>query len=71
MYFRFISFRTCGTGIMQYDAKAFMSEDVNALTKAVLDEVGILRACGHDHIVVHSTFDVELCNEWNITYCRV
>ena len=71
MYFRFISFRTCGTGIMQYDAKAFMSEDVNALTKAVLDEVGILSACGHDRIVTHSACDAETLKEWNITLCRV
>lgn len=71
MKFRFISFRTYGTDIMQYDAKAFMSEDVNALTKAVLGEVQALRACGHDHIVVHSTCNAELCKKWNITICRV
>ena len=71
MKFRFISFRTYGTGVMQYDAKAFMSEDVNALTKAVLGEVQVLRACGHDHIVVHSTCDAETLKEWNITLFRV
>ena len=71
MKFRFISFRTYVTCITQYDAKAFMSEDVNALTKAVLDEVSILRVCGHDHIVVHSTCDAKLCKKWNITICRV
>ena len=71
MYFRFISFRAYGTGIMQYDAKAFMSEDVNVLTKAVLDEVGILSACGHDHIVAHSTCDADILKEYNITLFRV
>ena len=71
MYFRFLSFRTCGTGIMQYDTKAFMSNDMKALTKAVCREVRILRACGHDHIVVHSTCSARLCKEWNITICRV
>lgn len=71
MKFRFISFRTYGTGAVQYDTKAFMSNDVRALNIVVLDEVQALRACGHDHIVVHSTCDAELCNEWNITICRV
>ena len=71
MKFRFISFRTYGTGNMQYDAKASMSGDGNALTKAILGEVQALRACGHDHIVVHSTCDACTCNEWNITICRV
>ena len=56
---------------MQYDAKAFMSEDVNALTKAILGEVEALRACGHDHIVVHSMCDAETLKEWDITLCRV
>ena len=71
MYFRFLSFHTYGTGAVQYDTKAFASSDAMALTKAVLGEVQALRACGHDHIVVHSTCDAELCNEWNITICRV
>lgn len=71
MNFRFISFRTYGTGVMQYDAKAFMSEDMKALTKAVFGEVSALRACGHDHIVVHNTCDAKLCKEWHITLCRV
>ena len=71
MKFRFISFRTYGTGIEQFDSKAFMSEDMRALTKAVFGEVEALRACGHDHIVVHSTCDVETLREWNITLCRV
>ena len=71
MNFRFISFRTYGTGIGQFDAKAFMSEDIKALTKAVLGEVEALRACGHDQIVVHNTCDAELCKKWNITICRV
>ena len=71
MYFRFLSFRTYGTGVVQYDTIAFMSSDIKALIKAVLDEVNILRACGHDQIVVHSTCDADLCKEWNITICRV
>lgn len=71
MKFRFISFRTYGTGVVQYNTKAFMSNDMKALTKAVLSEVEALRACGHDHIVVHSTCDVETLKEWNITLCRV
>lgn len=71
MYFRFISFRTYGTGVVQYDSTAFASSDAMALTKAVLGEIQVLRSCGHDHIVVHSTCDAELCKEWNITLCRV
>ena len=71
MHFRFVSFHTYGTGAVQYDTKAFMSEDMNALTKAVLGEVEALRACGHDRIVVHSTCDAETLKEWNITLCRV
>lgn len=71
MYCRFISFRTYGSGVIQYDSIAFMSEDIKALTKAVLGEVQVLRACGHDHIVVHSTCDAEFCNKWNITLCRI
>ena len=71
MNYRFISFRTYGSGVIQYDSTAFMSKDVNALTKAVLGEVQVLRACGHDHIVVHSTCDAELCIKYNITFCRV
>lgn len=71
MYFRFISFRTYGSGVVQYDSIAFASSDAMALTKAVLGEVGILRACGHDQIVVHNTCDAELCKKWNITICRV
>lgn len=71
MNYRFITFRTYGTGVIQYDSIAFMSEDMEALIKAVLDEVGILRACGHDYIVVHSTCDADALKEWNITLCRV
>ena len=70
MKFRFISFRIYGTGIMQYDAKAFMSEDVNALTKAVLGEARILRSCGHDQIVVNSPRDAKPLRVGNITLCR-
>ena len=71
MYFRFISFRTYGTGVVQYDSTAFASSDARALTKAVLGEVQVLRSCGHDHIVVHSTCDAETLKEWNITIRRV
>lgn len=71
MYFRFISFRTYGTGVIQYDSTAFASSDARALTKAVLGEVQVLRSCGHDHIVVHSTCKAETCIKWNITFCRV
>ena len=71
VHYRFISFRTYGTSVVQYDTKAFMSDDMEALAKAVCQEVGILRACGHDHIVVHSTCDAELCIKYNITFCRV
>lgn len=71
MYFRFLSFRTYGTGVVQYDSKAFMSDNMEALTKAVLDEVGILSACGHDHIATHSACDAETLKEWNIILCRV
>ena len=71
MQFRFLSFRTYGTGVVQCDSKAFMSEDVKALTKAVLGEAEALRACGHDHIVVRSTCDARLCKKWHITICRV
>ena len=71
MKFRFISFRTYGSGVVQYDSKAFISDDMGALAKAICQEVGILRACGHDHIVVRSTCDAETLKEWNITLCRV
>lgn len=70
MYFRFISFRTYGTGIMQYDTKAFMSNDMKALTKAVCREVEILLANGHTNITVHETCDANTLKEWNITLCR-
>ena len=71
MHFRFVSFRTYGTGVVQYDSKAFMSNDVKALNMAVFREVEILLANGHTGITVHETCDAELCNEWNITICRV
>ena len=71
MYFRFISFRTYGSGVIQYDSIAFMSKDMKDLTKAVLGEVQVLRACGHDQIVVHSTCDTKTLKEWNITLHRV
>ena len=71
MYFRFISFRTYGSGVEQFDSKAFMSEDMSALTKAVLGEAQALLACGHDKIVVHSTCDADTAKKWNITIHRV
>lgn len=71
MYFRFLSFRTYGTGVVQYDSKAFMSDNMEALTKAVLDEVNILHACGHDYVVAHSTCDADILKEYNITLFRV
>ena len=71
MYFRFISFRTYGTGVVQYDSKAFMSNDVRALNIAVFREVEILLANGHDGITVHETCDAKTLKEWNITLCRV
>lgn len=71
MKFRFISFDTYGTGAVQYDTKAFVSEDMRALTKAIIGEVERLRACGHDHVVVHSTCDAETLKEWNVTLYRV
>lgn len=70
MYFRFLSFHTYGTGIMQYDTRAFMSNDMKALTKAVCREVEILLANGHDRITVHETCDAKTLKEWNITLCR-
>lgn len=71
MEFRFISFRTYGSGVVQYDSKAFMSDDMGALAKAICQEVGILQACGHDRIVVHNTCSARLCKKWYITICRV
>lgn len=71
MKYRFISFRTYGSGVVQCDSKAFMSDDMEALAKAVCQEVDTLRACGHDHIVVRSTCDARLCKKWHITICRV
>ena len=71
MQFRFLSFRTYGTGVVQYDSKAFMSNDVKALNMAVFREVEILLANGHDGITVHETCDAKTLKEWNITLCRV
>ena len=71
MDFRFISFRTYGTGVVQYDSKAFMSNDVRTLIMAVCREVEILLANGHDGITVHETCDAKTLKEWNITLCRV
>ena len=71
MQFRFLSFRTYGTGVVQYDSKAFMPNDVKALNMAVFREVEILLANGHTNITVHETCDAKTLKEWNITLCRV
>ena len=71
MQFRFLSFRTYGTGVVQYDSKAFMSNDVKALNMAVFREVEILLANGHTGVTVHETCDAKTLKEWNITLCRV
>ena len=71
MHFRFVSFRTYGTGVVQYDSKAFMSNDARALNKAVFREVEILLANGHTGVTVHETCDAKTLKEWNITLCRV
>ena len=71
MQFRFLSFRTYGTGVVQYDSKAFMSNDVKALNMAVFREVEILLANGHTGVTVHETCDAKTLKEWNITICRV
>ena len=70
MYFRFISFRTYGTGVVQYDSKALTSLDMKALNMAVCREVEILLANGHTNITVHETCDAKTLKEWNITLCR-
>lgn len=66
MNYRFILFRTYGTGVVQYDSTAFVSEDMRDLTKAVLDEIKVLRACGHDQIVVHNACSADVIKKWNI-----
>lgn len=71
MYFRFISFRTYGTGVVQYDSKAFMSDDVRALNKAVFREVEILLANGHTGVTVHETCDAKVLKEWNVTLYKI
>ena len=71
MYFRFLSFRTYGTGVVQYDSKAFMSNDVRALNMAGCRKVEILSANGHTGVTVHETCDAKTLKEWNITLCRV
>lgn len=68
--FRFLSFRTYGTGVVQYDSKAFMSNDVKALNMAVFREVEILLANGHTGVTVHETCDAKTLKEWNINLCR-
>lgn len=71
MYFRFLSFRTYGTGVVQYDTKAFTSDDVRALNKAVCREVEILLANGHTGVTVHETCDAKVLKEWNITLYKI
>ena len=71
MYFRFISFRTYGTGVVQYDSKALTSLDMKALNMAVCREVEILLANGHTNITVHETCDAKTLKEWNVALCRV
>ena len=71
MQFRFLSFRTYGTGVVQYDSKAFMSNDVKVLNMAVFREVEILLANGHDGITVHETCDAKTLKEWNITLYKM
>ena len=71
MYFKFISFRTFGTGAVQYDTKAFMSDDVKALNMAICREVEILLANGHTGITVHETCDAKVLKEWNITLYKI
>ena len=71
MQFRFLSFRTYGTGVVQYDSKAFTSLDMKALNMAVCREVEILLANGHTNITVHETCDAKTLKEWNINLCRV
>lgn len=71
MQFRFLSFRTFGTGAVQYDTKAFMSDDVKALNMAICREVEILLANGHTNITVHETCDAKVLKEWNITLYKI
>lgn len=71
MQFRFLSFRTYGTGVVQYDPKAFVSNDVKALNMAVFREVEILLANGHTGVTVHETCDAKTLKEWSITLYRV
>ena len=71
MQFRFLSFRTYGTGVVQYDSKAFMSNDVKALNMAVFREVEILLANGHTGVTVHETCDAKVLKEWNITLYKI
>lgn len=71
VHYRFISFRTYGTGAVQYDTKAFMSDDVRALNKAVFREVEILLANGHTGVTVHEICDAKVLKEWNITLYKI
>ena len=71
MQFRFLSFRTYGTGVVQYDSKAFMSNDVKALNMAVFREVEILLANGHTCVTVHETCDAKVLKEWNVTLYKI
>ena len=71
MQFRFLSFRTFGTGAVQYDTKAFMSDDVRALNKAVCREVEILLANGHTGVTVHEPCDAKVLTQCNITLYKI
>ena len=71
MQFRFLSFHTYGTGVVQYDSKAFMSNDVKALNMAVFREVEILLANGHTGVTVHETCDAKVLKEWNVALYKI
>lgn len=71
MQFRFLSFHTYGTGAVQYDTTAFMSDDVKALNMAICREVEILLANGHTNITVHETCGAKVLKEWNITLYKI
>lgn len=71
MMYRFISFRTYGSGAIQYDSKAFMSNDMKKLIDAIFYETKILLACGHTDITVHSTCDAETAKKELITIYKL
>ena len=71
MKYRFISFRTYGTGSVQDEKKAFISEDRGALIESFCRGARLLWANDHDRITVHETCDAEDAKRWNISICRV